>query len=489
MQALATSEKSKSTSTVAIHKYKHQQFFAPVKIQPKLTIGPVDDSYEREADSVADHVMRMPVQQNATPYLTYNKPSFFSPKPITTLNVQCECASCGKEEVIRKEKRPEEEEKIHKKSPGDRTGGMEAPSTVSDVIQSGGQPLSAQTRSFFEPRFGHDFSNVKIHTGSKAAKSSDELNAHAYTLGNNIVFNARKYSPHTEDGKRLLGHELTHVVQQGNNIPAVIQKEDDATRPRGGTSVHFPVVDELLTQVSDVHSAFAGRALLPAESALARTVFGNSVDYSRVRLILGDLAAGTTAGNNIRLPRNFDVRNDENKQLLIHEMTHVWQFQHNGAGYITTSLLQQAHASRTRGNRNFAYDYRISAGNSFFEFAPEQQAFIVENYYAMLRDQQTLATPEGATASYKSNHLDARGFNADITAVQRSTEIVTELPLHEPLIRQMSSTPFLSPASLLMVRQRDVMIMPPGGSALPPTGRDQQFLPTPNLFEVRFNWP
>jgi hypothetical protein len=167
-------------------------------------------------------------------------------------------------------------------------------------------------------------------------------------------------------------------------------------------------------------------------------------------------------------------------------MTHVWQFQHNGAGYITTSLLQQAHASATRGNRNFAYDYTISTGDSFFEFAPEQQAFIVENYFTMLRDQQTLGTPEGATAMYKSNHLNSRGFNADLTAAQRRTEIAAELPLHEPLIRQMSSTPFLSPSNLLMVRQRDVLIMPPGASAQPPTGRDQQFLPTPNLFEVRW---
>jgi hypothetical protein len=168
-------------------------------------------------------------------------------------------------------------------------------------------------------------------------------------------------------------------------------------------------------------------------------------------------------------------------------MTHAWQFQHNGAGYITTSLLQQAHASRTRGNRNFAYDYQISAGNSFFEFAPEQQAFMVENYYAMLRDQQSLSTPEGTAAAYKSNHLDTRGFNASLNAAQRSAEIDAELPLHEPLIRQMSSTPFLSPASLLLVRQRDVMIMPPGGNALPPASRDQSFAPTPNLFEVRFN--
>lgn len=484
MQTLATSEKSKNISSVSLAKSKHQSFFAPVKVQPKLIVGAINDPYEHEADAVADHIMRMPVQQKTTSGLNENRTAFFSPRPIITSNVQRECTSCEKEKIERRTDR--REEKIQKKSQENVNRETEAPSSVSDVLNSAGQPLDADTRHFFEPRFGHDFSNVKIHTGGKAAKSSDDINAHAYTLGNNIVFNSQKYSPGTEQGKRLLAHELTHVVQQSNTMPAIIQKEDGATGPRGGTSVHSPVVDELLTQVSDVHSIFAGRGLLPAERALANTIFRNSIDYSRVRLILGDLAAGTTAGNNIRLPRNFDIRNDEHRQLLIHEMTHVWQFQHNGAGYITTSLLQQAHASATRGNRNFAYDYTINTGESFFEFAPEQQAFIVENYFAMLRDQQTLGTPEGATAMYKSNHLNARGFNADLTAAQRRTEIAAELPLHEPLIRQMSSTPFLSPSSLLMVRQRDVLIMPPGGTALPPADRDQQFLPTPNLFEVRW---
>lgn len=487
METLVTTHKSKNISSVATQKNNQQPFFAPVKVQPRLTIGPVNDPFEQEADAVADHVMRMPAHKSSSTSPNLNTDLFFSPKRISTLQIQPECASCDKEKIKRHSDRwEEEEEKVQKKSWENSNGETEVPSSVSKVLKSTGQHLDEGTRSFFEPRFGRDFSNVRVHTGSEASKSSDEINAHAYTLGNHIVFNSQKYTPDTDEGKRLLAHELTHVVQQNSAMPAMIQKDDRAAGPRGGVSIHSPVVDEFLTQVSDVHSVFSGREMFPAEIALARTIFGNSVDFSRVRLIIGDLAAGTTAGNNIRLPRTFNITNDEHKQLLIHEMTHVWQFQHNGPGYITTSLLQQAHASATRGNRNFAYDYTIRSGNSFFEFAPEQQAFIVENYYAMLRDQQTLGTPEGATAMYKSNHLNSRGFNADVTAAQRRSEISAELPLHEPLIRQMASTPFLSPATLLMVRQRDVLIMPPGGNALPPVGRDQQFLPTPNLFEVRW---
>ena len=359
---------------------------------------------------------------------------------------------------------------------------------LSQSIQSsrgGGRAMDTHTQSFMSSRFGSDFSDVKIHTDSQAVDLNRKVNAKAFTTGRDIYFNEGQYQPNSFAGKQLLAHELTHVKQQ-QNISPVIQKQELGPGPRGGVSIHSPVVDELLTQVSDVHGSLAGRALLRSETELARTVFGNSIDYTRVRLIIGNLAAGTTAGNNIRLPEDFSIANEEHKQLLIHEMTHVWQFQHNGAGYITTSLLQQMHAGATRGNRNFAYDYRISAGNTFFEFAPEQQAFIVENYYAMLRDQQLIGAAGGMTRTYKSNHLDASGFNAVITAQQRSTEITTELPLHEPLIRQMSFTPFLSAVDLRLVRQRDVMILPPQQDILAPTSRDQQFLPTPNLFEVRF---
>jgi len=189
METFSTSEKSKSISAVSWRKNNHQPFFAPVKVQPKLTVGPVNDPSEHEAESMADKVMLMPVQRA--------------------------CTSCEKDKLRRYEKRPEEEEKVQKKDQGNSTAGMEAPSIVHDAINSGGQPLDTGTRKFFEPRFGRDFSNVRLHTGSKAAESSQAINANAYTLNNNIVFNSGKYSPHTDDGKRLLAHELTHVVQQG----------------------------------------------------------------------------------------------------------------------------------------------------------------------------------------------------------------------------------------------------------------------------------
>ncbi len=89
-----------------------------------------------------------------------------------------------------------------------------APAAVHDVLRSPGQPLDRATRSFMEPRFGHDFSHVRVHSDAKAAESANGVNAQAYTVGNNIVFAAGQHAPDTHAGQRLMAHELTHVVQQ-----------------------------------------------------------------------------------------------------------------------------------------------------------------------------------------------------------------------------------------------------------------------------------
>jgi len=90
------------------------------------------------------------------------------------------------------------------------------PQIVHDVLRSPGQPLDANTRTFMEPRFGHDFSKVRVHTDARAAKSAQAVNALAYTVGREVVFGAGHYAPATPQGRKLLVHELAHVVQQGN---------------------------------------------------------------------------------------------------------------------------------------------------------------------------------------------------------------------------------------------------------------------------------
>jgi hypothetical protein len=89
------------------------------------------------------------------------------------------------------------------------------PPIVHDVLNSSGQALDAGARAFMEPRFGHDFSGVRVHTDARAAESARSVNALAYTVGRNVVFGTGQYAPGTGEGRRLLAHELTHVVQQG----------------------------------------------------------------------------------------------------------------------------------------------------------------------------------------------------------------------------------------------------------------------------------
>lgn len=107
------------------------------------------------------------------------------------------------------------------------------PPIVHEVLRSPGQPLDLATRDFFEPRFGHDLSQVCVHTDAKAAKSAWAVNALAYTAGNNIVFGARQFAPRTPEGRTLFAHELTHVVQQRHvtsqsRLPAQINQSSDS---------------------------------------------------------------------------------------------------------------------------------------------------------------------------------------------------------------------------------------------------------------------
>ena len=101
-------------------------------------------------------------------------------------------------------------------------------STVSDTLDSTGQPLDPATRAFAESRFGHDFSKVRVHVDYTAAESARSIDASAYTVGEDIVFGPGKYDPQTNDGKKRLAHELTHVVQQ-TLAPGSRSASSDAT--------------------------------------------------------------------------------------------------------------------------------------------------------------------------------------------------------------------------------------------------------------------
>lgn len=159
--------------------------------QAKLQINEPCDEYEQEADRVADQVMRMPDSSLNTDTRK---------SPTTPL--------------------------IQRKVAGRNTGIGEAPPIVKDVLASPGQPLDAATRGFFEPRFGHDFGNVRVHSDAKAAESAQVVKASAYTTGSDIVFGTGQYMPNATEGNRLLAHELAHVVQQVNGAHPILQRTE-----------------------------------------------------------------------------------------------------------------------------------------------------------------------------------------------------------------------------------------------------------------------
>lgn len=132
-------------------------------------------------------------------------------------------------ETVKGAKRHDPDDEVHGKLTG-------TPPAMTDGLEhrirglGAGQPLPASERAFFEPRFGHDFGHVRVHADPEAQAASDHLHARAFTHGHHIAFGAGQYAPGTTAGRRLLAHELTHVVQQGQGSPTAVQR-DLATPP------------------------------------------------------------------------------------------------------------------------------------------------------------------------------------------------------------------------------------------------------------------
>jgi hypothetical protein len=176
-----------------------------IAIHRKLAVGDAHDPLEREADRIADRVMRMP-----------DPAAIHSPTSAVPDTIQRKCSV----------------------SPAPQSEA--APPIVHDVLCSSGQPLDSTTRSFFEPRLGIDLSGVRTHTDSRAGQSAQAVNALAYTSGRDIVFRDGAYAPSTASGGRLLAHELAHVAQQTGATPTLQRQEkDDAGQgSKRGISVH-----------------------------------------------------------------------------------------------------------------------------------------------------------------------------------------------------------------------------------------------------------
>jgi hypothetical protein len=241
-------------------------------IQAKLTVNQPGDRFEQEADRVADQVMKMSEPGISPAAVSTNRGT------VGSLQRKCacggstsltgECADCRKDKLLEtngarlqrkltigasNEPLEQEADRVADQvlaapsNPAVRgaslhiqrfTGQPSAaadtvPASVDHVLASPGRSLDPALQQDMEQRFGHDFSRVRIHTGSSAEQSARDVDAHAYTVGQSIVFDTGRYSSGTSEGRRLLAHELTHVVQQSGA---------QALRTTSGAATHEKIV-------------------------------------------------------------------------------------------------------------------------------------------------------------------------------------------------------------------------------------------------------
>lgn len=215
------------------------RLFRSPLIQPKLTVSHPEDESEREADRVADQVMRM--TEPPRPQDDEEKEGLVHRKFGLTVQRKCNdcssggeaCSTCAEEENLQRAiaSGPVAPIVQAKHDSSQSEIARTVPVNFSAAL-GGGRPLPAVTRSFFEPRFGADFSGVRIHTDGEAAQAARSVSARAFTLGRDLVFGTGQYSPETTSGKQLLAHELTHVLQQGGGTRATTQEGPTASLQR-----------------------------------------------------------------------------------------------------------------------------------------------------------------------------------------------------------------------------------------------------------------
>lgn len=426
-------------------------------LQRKLTIGASNDPLEQEANRVADEIMSMPLNSKVNP----------TPPRIQRFSGQAtnECLET-------------------------------APPSVDRVLNSLGTPLEPSLRQDMEARFGHDFSQVRVYTDSAAEQSTRDMDANAYTVGKNVVFGSGQFSPETYKGRRLLAHELGHVVQQASTSQSSLVQRDlkaynlvksesmfMADFSGGGSSssvsmsaeapdlrvalsdlmtadkvkevkssdgsvswfaaqhhknvqldeirvalvsAGYANADRLARTIYDIHGEFLysnqslttsgafyshtsqlgkkietvhNRSMTEWEIRQARLVFGNAINYSKVTIADGSISSklasvrgyARTVGNVI----NFPTGRSRNMSFMVHELTHVWQYQTNGWSYASSAIWAQitegySYADEGKTNEQSLLDAR-EAGKTLGSYNKEQQGDIASDYYIRLQQKKDVS--------------------------------------------------------------------------------------------------
>ncbi len=190
-----------------------------------LRIGEPNDAFEQEADRVTDEVMAGGMIGSRWSLASMNVNSQFERK--------YDCDGSGEHKEFSAGKA------LQRMSSGSLQS-SDAPPIVHEVLSSPGRPLSNTIRNFFEPRFQHDFSKVRVHTDNKASESAKSVQALAYTVDNDLVFGEAQYRSDSSQGRRLIAHELAHVIQQHGKTGTKVQRQSmPVQQDSGGNAVEL----------------------------------------------------------------------------------------------------------------------------------------------------------------------------------------------------------------------------------------------------------
>lgn len=258
-------------------------------IQPKLTIGEPNDQYEQEADRVAEQVMSM--DSASAPQGT-----------VPAAGLQMKPLASSIQRLTESEEEPlEAQDKLS----------QQALESQLNQSKGSGAPLPDDVRAFMEPRFGADFSQVRVHTGSEAVQMNQELRAQAFTYGSDIYYGAGK----TPGKDELTGHELTHVVQQNG---AQLQKKE-SDEPKEGN-----LPDPVQAKMEKAFNADFSDVKVHEHSASAKS-FG---------------AIAYTQGNEIHFASGYNPHSSQDQEYLGHELSHVLQ---QRAGAVQGTHVENGH--------------------------------------------------------------------------------------------------------------------------------------------------
>lgn len=249
--------RSDSTSFQNVPIFEH----IPVTVQPKLVVGAHNDKYEQEADRMAEQVMAMSDNEQPLQRSLEEEDEDINLKPLSEniqrqeedeeinlkpLGATIQRADYEDEGITLKSldvtlQRNKQTNRVNRDGgDGSFTAGANIESKLKSN-QGGGQPMPERTQNFMESRFGNDFSQVKVHTDNQAVQMNRDLNAKAFTHGNDIYFNSGQYNPESNSGKSLLAHELTHTIQQTGHtaLKRIDTKAEKANKltPTKGTKV------------------------------------------------------------------------------------------------------------------------------------------------------------------------------------------------------------------------------------------------------------